>query len=56
MEPYSTGYVIYHPRSFSADGRYLAADAQVAYTGGDPGEYLAVFDLASSEVVQIIEM
>ncbi|MEO1352834.1 MAG: hypothetical protein AAFW84_29265 [Cyanobacteria bacterium J06635_15] len=56
MDAYDQGYLIYSPRSFSADGRYLVADLQIAYTGGDPGAQITLFDLDNSEVVSTSEV
>lgn len=51
--PYNGAYILYHPRSFSSDGRFLALDMQVAYTGGDPGSYVLFLDLEGDRVVQV---
>ncbi|MEL6552839.1 MAG: hypothetical protein AAFQ63_05165 [Cyanobacteria bacterium J06621_11] len=50
--PYNQGYVLYRPRSFSADSRFLAMDVQVAYTGGDPGNYVLFLDLENDSAVE----
>lgn len=47
---YPSGYVVFQPRSFSADSRYLVGDVQVAYTGGDAGGYVTFLDLASGVI------
>lgn len=49
LEADAEGYVVMNPVSFSADGRYLVASIEVAYTGGDPGVYSALFDLERRE-------
>lgn len=49
--PYEDGYVIYQPRAFSADSRFLAVDMQAAYIGGNPGSYVLFFDLESNRIV-----
>lgn len=51
-QPYDDGYVIYRPRSFSSDSRFLAMDIQVAYTGGDPGNYVLFLDSENDSVVE----
>ncbi len=50
--PYEEGYVIYQPRSFSSDSRFLAVDLQVTYTGGAPGHYVLFMDLENDQVIQ----
>ena len=53
MEADSYGYVLTTPVSFSADGRYLIAAVEVAYTGGDPGAYSIIFDLDRREKLEL---
>ncbi|MEO0759336.1 MAG: hypothetical protein AAFY78_20965 [Cyanobacteria bacterium J06648_16] len=53
LGPFDTGYVIYSPRSFSAEGRYLIFDVQVAYIGGDPGAFVGALDLEQGEFVPL---
>ncbi len=50
---YEYGYILYSPRSFSPDGRYVAIDLQVAFTGGSPGDYVGVFDLEQGDYIPL---
>jgi hypothetical protein len=43
--------IVWTPRSFSADGRYLVTDVDVSYSGTGGGSYIQLFDLQSGAVV-----
>jgi hypothetical protein len=43
--------VIWAPRSFSADGRYLITDVEVSYSGTGGGSYVQLFDLQRGTAV-----
>ena len=49
--PYNEGYILYQPRAFTADSRFLALDMRVAYTDGVPGSYVIFFDMEDETVV-----
>lgn len=51
-QPYDGGYIMYQPRSFSPDGRYLAAMIMYAEAGLGADEIPAVFNLAKGERIQ----
>lgn len=49
--PFGEGYILYQPRAFTADSRFLAMDMRVAYTDGVPGSYVIFFDMENETVV-----
>ncbi|MGB3768333.1 MAG: hypothetical protein WA947_17375 [Phormidesmis sp.] len=52
-DDYDQGYVIFQPRSFSADSSYLVAEVAVGYSGGDAATYTSIIDVAASEELNI---
>ena len=53
-DDYNQGYVIFQPRSFSADSNYLIAEATVGYSGGDAATYTSIIDVAANEELNIV--
>ncbi len=51
--PYSEGYIVYQPRAFSLDSRFLALDMSIIYTDGDTGSYVLFLDTSDDTIVQI---
>lgn len=50
-DPYNDGYIMYQPRAFSADSRFLALDMRVAFTEGDTGSYALFLDTSDDTIV-----
>jgi len=50
--PYEEGYIMYQPRAFSADSRFLALDMRVAYTDGNTGSYVLFLDTTNDTIVE----
>ncbi len=50
---YDQGYVIFQPRSFSADSSYLISDITVGYSGGDAATYTSIIDVAANQELNI---
>lgn len=49
--PYEDGYILYQPRAFSADSRFLALDMHIAYTDGNTGSYVLFLDTNNDTVI-----
>ena len=54
--PYSSGYVINQPQSFSADSRYLVVQSQIGYTGGDAGSSVFFVDVLNGNINKNLEV
>jgi len=50
--PYEEGYILYQPRAFSADSRFLALDMRVVYTDGSTGSYVLFLDTSNDTLVE----
>lgn len=53
MESFTEGYMVTTPVSYSANGQYLIASVEVAYTGGNPGTHSIIFDLDRREKLEM---
>ncbi|PZO08831.1 MAG: hypothetical protein DCF25_22045 [Leptolyngbya foveolarum] len=53
-DDYDQGYVIFQPRSFSADSSYLISEITVGYSGGDAATYTSIIDIAANKELENI--
>lgn len=56
IAPDRSNYLVYQPRSFSADSRYLVMDMRGAFKGGDAVRRMSIVDTASGAIDERIKV
>ena len=54
--PYSSGYVVNQPLSFSPDSKYLVVESHIGYTGGDAGGSIFFVDALNGNINENLQV
>lgn len=54
--PYSSGYIINQPQSFSPDSKYLVVESHIGYTGGDAGGSIFFVNVLNGNIAENLQV